>query len=73
VNALTGIGAKNLSTIETNSKELGVKRAEILAAVFGVMPAVLLFPNGDTTLEESELAAIAEKSAELRKRKLAAG
>ena len=71
VDALTQIGETNLSAIENDSKELGVKRAEILAAVFGVNPALLLFPNGMETLLEPKLRAITERAAKLRERKLA--
>jgi transcriptional regulator with XRE-family HTH domain len=73
VNALTKIGETNLSAIENGSKELGVKRAELLAAVFGVSPAILLFPNGADTLRRPQLTAIATRAAELRQKKLAIG
>lgn len=61
----------HLSAIENGSKELGVKRAEILAAVFGINPALLLFPNGIETLKEPRLREITRRAAKLRERKLA--
>ena len=71
VNSLTHIGETNLSAIENGSKELGVKRAELLAAVFGINPALLLFPNGIETLKEAELLAISKRAHKLREKKLA--
>ena len=71
VDALTQIGETNLSAIENDSKEVGVKRAEVLAAVFGVNPALLLFPNGIETLRKPKLENIAKRAAKVREKKLA--
>lgn len=43
---ITKISETHISAIEHNKIELGVKRAEMLAAVFGLHPSTLLFPNG---------------------------
>jgi transcriptional regulator with XRE-family HTH domain len=46
VEELTGISMTHLSSIENDKIELGIKRAELLAAAFGVRPQDILFPNG---------------------------
>lgn len=43
---ITGIPITNLSAIENNKIDLGVKRAGMLAAALGVHPQDILFPNG---------------------------
>jgi transcriptional regulator with XRE-family HTH domain len=71
IGQLTGIGDTNLSAIENDSKELGVHRAQLLAAVFGINPAHILFPNGRS--QEPELERVAQKAQELRQKKVAPG
>ncbi len=46
VGKLTGISKSNLSAIENDKVDLGVKRAGLLAAALGVHPQRILFPNG---------------------------
>ena len=46
VSELTSIPETHLSQIENNKIDLGVKRAEVLAAAFGVRPQDILFPEG---------------------------
>jgi transcriptional regulator with XRE-family HTH domain len=70
---LTDIGETNLSAIETDSKEIGVLRATRLAAVFGIDPAHLLFPNGFSIHGQPELEEIADQAQRMRKQKAAAG
>ncbi len=43
---VTGIDETNLSAIENNKREVGLKSAILLAAVFGIDPDQILFPNG---------------------------
>ncbi|MCO5113702.1 MAG: helix-turn-helix transcriptional regulator [Bdellovibrionaceae bacterium] len=45
VQELTGISITNLSAIENDKVDLGVKRASMLAVAFGVHPRDILFPN----------------------------
>ena len=59
---ITGITESNISAIEHNKVELGLKRAEMFAAVFGVHPTTLLFPNGKW--EKSKNIKAIEKRAE---------
>ena len=42
---ITGIPESNISAIEHDKIDLGVKRAEMLAAVFGLHPSTLLYPH----------------------------
>ncbi len=42
---ITGISQSNLSAIENDKIELGVRRAELLAAALGLEPSVILFPQ----------------------------
>jgi transcriptional regulator with XRE-family HTH domain len=42
---ITGIKENNISAIEHNRIEVGLRTAEKLAAVFGINPARILFPN----------------------------
>lgn len=44
--AVTGISQSNLSAIENDKIDLGVRRAELLAAALGLEPSVILFPRG---------------------------
>jgi len=46
IEELTGISETNLSAIENDKVDLGVKRSILLAAALGVMPEDILFPKG---------------------------
>ena len=41
----SGIGATNLSLLESNKVDIGKRRAIQLAEAFGVHPAVIMFPE----------------------------
>lgn len=43
---VTGIAETNLSAIENDRVEIGVKRAVLIAAALGISPSALLFPDG---------------------------
>jgi len=43
---VTGIAETNISAIENDKVEIGVKRAVLIAAAFGINPSGLLFPRG---------------------------
>jgi transcriptional regulator with XRE-family HTH domain len=67
---LTGIQNTNLSAIENDKKEIGVKTAKILAAALGVDPQNILFPLSARALpEEKELSKIRAKGEKLRQSK----
>jgi transcriptional regulator with XRE-family HTH domain len=43
---ITGIAESNLSLIENDKVEMGVKRASLIAAALGIDPSFIMFPNG---------------------------
>jgi transcriptional regulator with XRE-family HTH domain len=43
--ARCGINPTNISLLENRKVEIGKKRAELLARVFGVHPAIIMFPE----------------------------
>ena len=43
---IVGMAVSNLSNIETGRSRLGEDRAILLAEALGVVPSLLLFPNG---------------------------
>ncbi len=49
---LTGIPESNLSAIENERLDIGVRRASLIAAAFGLSPEALLFPNGSSRYEK---------------------
>jgi transcriptional regulator with XRE-family HTH domain len=63
---LTGILENNISSIENDRAEIGVKTAVKLAAVFGISPARILFPNG-TRIKSREVREIEKKTLKLLK------
>lgn len=55
---ITGIKKSNLSAIENNKVELGVRRAVLLAAALGLEPEDILFPNGYEVSYAKEVKAV---------------
>ena len=53
---ITGIPETHISQIENDRIDLGVKRAEILAAALGVRPQDILFPEGVWKKNKQQLA-----------------
>lgn len=49
---LTGIPESNLSAIENERLDIGIRRAALISAVFGLSPETLLFPNGKTQYDK---------------------
>ncbi len=52
---ITGIAESHLSQIENDVTDLGIKRAQILAAALGVRPQDILFPEGIWKKDEKQL------------------
>lgn len=52
---ITSIPETHLSQIENDKIDLGVKRAEILAAALGVRPQDILFPEGVWKKDKKQL------------------
>lgn len=68
---ITGIAETNLSAIENNKIEIGVKRAVFIAAALGIDPALILFPNGYEESYGKDLKLIQQASAKLMSKKRA--
>ena len=49
---VTGIPESNLSAIENERIDIGIRRATLIAAAFGISPESLLFPNGKGQYEK---------------------
>jgi transcriptional regulator with XRE-family HTH domain len=54
---LTGIPESSLSAIENGKIDIGVKRATLIAAAFGISPESLLFPHGKSLYEKEAVKA----------------
>ena len=52
---VTGIAETNLSAIENNKIEIGVKRAVLIGAALGLDPSFILFPEGGETMYHDEV------------------
>ncbi|MBY0385259.1 helix-turn-helix domain-containing protein [bacterium] len=63
---ITGISESHVSAIEHDKIDLGVKRAEMLAAVFGLHPSTLLYPNSKWE-KSKEIIAIEKRAAKYLK------
>lgn len=61
---LTGIPESNLSALENDKIEMGVKRATLIGAALGISPESLLFPNGKSQYEK-EAGAIRKAASKL--------
>ncbi len=66
---VTGIAETNLSAIENDKVEIGVKRAVLIAAALGISPSSLLFPNGYETAYEKDVKAVQSASAKMMAKK----
>jgi transcriptional regulator with XRE-family HTH domain len=63
--AVTGIAETNLSSIENDKLEIGLKRAVLIAAAFGIDPALILFPDGYESSYGKDIKAVQQASAKL--------
>ena len=68
---VTGISESNLSAIERNRLDIGVKRAVLIAAAFGIEPAALLFPPGYQRPEYAQAEKVRTRAFRLMEKKLA--
>ncbi len=69
IDRLTHAGTTNLSAIENDNRPLGLDLAVRLAAVFGINPGLILFPEGIEILDRPELQQIHDNAITLRKQK----
>ena len=68
---VTGIAEANLSAIENDRVEIGVKRAVLIAAAFGIDPALILFPNGYEASYNKDIKTVQKASEKMMARKKA--
>lgn len=66
---ITGIAETNLSAIENDKIEIGVKRAVLLATALGIDPSQLLFPNGVEDAYSKEIRHVKQVAAKLMAKK----
>ena len=71
IHKITGIKVPNLSAMESGKRPVGQDVALRLAAVFGVDPGMILFPNGTEILDRPEYRKLQQSASKLRERKLA--
>jgi len=69
IERLTGVPATNLSAIENDKLDIGVRRAKLIAAVFGISPSLILFPAHEERLEDKALVRIRKSAAALIEKK----
>lgn len=68
---ITGIAETNISAIENDKIEIGIKRAALLAAAFGIDPSLILFPNGFEAAFNKDIKKVREASAKFFSKKRA--
>jgi transcriptional regulator with XRE-family HTH domain len=66
---ITGIVETNLSAIENDKVEIGVKRAVLIATALGIDPSQLLFPNGVKEDYSKEVHRVQQISAKIMAKK----
>jgi transcriptional regulator with XRE-family HTH domain len=66
---MTGIAETNLSAIENDKIEVGVKRAVLISTALGIDPSQLLFPNGVEDAYSKEIQHVQQISAKIMKKK----
>ncbi len=71
IEKVTGIKVPNLSAIEGDKRPVGQEVALRLAAVYGIDPGLILFPNGSEVLNRPKYRKIQQTASKLRERKLA--
>ncbi len=66
---VTGIAETNISAIENDKVEVGVKRAVLIAAALGINPSGLLFPHGYETSYGKDIKAVKSAAARMMAKK----
>jgi transcriptional regulator with XRE-family HTH domain len=70
---VTGISQTNLSAIENDRLDIGVRRTIRIAAAFGIDPEQILFPEGYRRDEDDEAERIRARAERLFQRKAVRG
>lgn len=71
IEKLANVAESNLSAMENDARPIGQEVAVRLAAIFGINPGLILFPNGTDILDKPELRKIHTRAVALRERKAA--
>ena len=66
---VTGIAEANLSVIENDKIEIGVKRAVLIAAALGIDPSLILFPSGFEGSYSKDVKAVQQASEKMMAKK----
>lgn len=66
---ITGISYTNLSAIEHDRIDIGVRRAVLIAAAFGILPESILFPEGFERPEHKEVERVRVRAKRLFEKK----
>jgi len=66
---ITGIRYTNLSAIEHDRIDVGVRRAVLLAAAFGIEPEQILFPHGYQRPEHKDVERVRTRAKQLIEKK----
>lgn len=66
---ITGLSYTNLSAIENDRVDMGVRRAVLLAAAFGIQPEQILFPHGYTRPEYKDAERVRTRAKRLIEKK----
>lgn len=66
---ITGVNYTNLSAIEHDRIDIGVRRAVLLAAAFGIQPAQILFPEGYVRPEHKDVERVRTRAKRLLEKK----
>jgi transcriptional regulator with XRE-family HTH domain len=66
---ITGISYTNLSAIEHDRVDVGLRRAVFLAAAFGILPEQILFPHGYVRPEHKDVERVRTRAKRLLQKK----
>lgn len=66
---ITDISYTNLSAIENDRIDVGVRRAVLLAAAFGIAPGQILFPHGHVRPEDKKAVLVRTRAKKLLEKK----
>lgn len=70
---ITSISQTNLSAVENDRVDIGVRRAVLLAAAFGIEPQQILFPYGYERPEQDDAEKVRARAEKVIEKKRQAG
>lgn len=68
---ITGLTDTNISAIENDRIDIGIKRSVLIAAAFGIDPSLILFPNGFESSFSKDVKTVRQASAKALAKKKA--